>query len=119
MQLFGIKIDQFLSFKCHVAYVVQRLGKQCGFISNMRHFVARLHFLNYYNSDVKFMLYGVLIYGCCNFSILKPICLLQKKILKFIHSRKRSDTSEDLFRQNGLLTIYELQIYELLKFVLR
>ncbi len=44
---------------------------------------------------------------------------MQKKILKFIHFRKRHEQYSDIFETNGILTVYELYIYELLKFVLR
>ena len=44
---------------------------------------------------------------------------MQKKILKFIYFRKKKDHSFDIFDKNCILTVYELHIYELLKFVLR
>ena len=44
---------------------------------------------------------------------------MQKKIIKLIYFRKRHDDSEDLFTANKILTVFELHIYELLKFVLK
>ena len=41
-----ITIDSNLLFNFHVAYVVQRLGKQCETIGKLRHFVSRLQLLN-------------------------------------------------------------------------
>ena len=41
-----------------------------------------------------------------------------EKILKIIYFRRRSDHSEDIFDKHKILTVYELHIYELLKFVL-
>ena len=60
-----------------------------------------------------------MLYDCCNYSSLLPIYILQKKILKFIYFRKRSDSSRDIFVSNKLLTVFEFHIYELLKFVLK
>ena len=45
---------------------------------------------------------------------------MQKKILKFIHFRNRRETSQDnSFISNNILSVYELHLYELKKFVLR
>ena len=44
---------------------------------------------------------------------------LQKNLLKFIYFKKRSDSSRDIFISNKLLTVFELHVYELLKFVLK
>ena len=63
--------------------------------------------------------YGILVYGCCSFSSLSAVLALQKKNLKFIFFRIRCDSSTDLFVNNRILTVYELHLYELLKFVLR
>ena len=76
--------------------------------------------MQYYKSNVQPIIqYGILVYGCCSFSSLKPILTLQKKILKFIYFRKKDDHSEDIFLENSILTVYELHIYELIKFVLK
>ena len=45
--------------------------------------------------------------------------MMQKKILRFIYFCKRHDSSDDLFIQNGILTVNELHLYELLKFSLK
>ncbi len=51
-------------------------------------------------------------------SFLNTLILLQKS-LKFIHFRRLSDHCKDIFLSHQLLTIQELHVYELLKFVLR
>ena len=116
----GILVDNKLSFQSHIDFVKQRLGKQCGIISKLRHYVPRSQLLAYYSSNIKPIIqYGILVYGCCSYSSLEPIFILQKKILKFIYFRKRRDTCSDIFNDNKILTVFELYIYELLKFVLR
>ena len=47
-----------------------------------------------------------------------PLQFPKKKFLKFIHFRKRSEHSSDLFVEKGILTVLELHVYELIKFVL-
>ena len=48
-----------------------------------------------------------------------PIYNLQKKIIKLIYFRKKSDSANDIFVKNNLINIYQLHIYELLKLVLK
>ena len=110
-------VDADLSFKSHIEYVRKRLGKQCGKICKLRHYVPRAQLINYYRSNIEPIIqYGVLVYGCANMRNLMPILISQKKILKFIHFRCRCD---DIFLKNNLLIVFELHIYELLKFVLK
>ena len=116
----GVRIDAKLSFISHIEHVKKKLSKQCGIVSKMRHFVPRLQLISYYSSNViPIIQYGVLVYGCCSYSSLLPLFMLQKKVLKFISFRRKSDSCSDMFLKHGFLSVYELHIYELLKFVLK
>ncbi len=116
----GVLLDRKLSFQNPIEYVTKRLSTQSGIISKLRYYVPRSKLVLYYNSNIKSIIqYGLLVYGCCSFSSLSPIHNLQKKILKFIFFRKRDDHSSDLFEHCKVLTVYELYVYELMKFVLR
>ena len=58
--------------------------------------------MQYYNSNANPIIQnGILVYGCCSYSSLLPIYLFQKKILKFIHFRKRVATCEDILGKNS------------------
>ena len=116
----GVYVDNKLSFRSHIEYVKKRLGKQSGIISKLRHFVPKRELHNYYKTNVvPIIQYGILVFGCCSYKALEPIFIMQKKILKLIYFRKRRDSCDDIFLKNECLTVYELHIYELLKFVLR
>ena len=85
----GVCLDSKFSFQSHIDSVRQRLGKQCSIISKLRHYVPRKQLLRHYNSNVKSIIqYGILVYGCCSFSSLFAVLVLQEKILKFIFFRK-------------------------------
>ena len=102
----------------HMSIMLKRLGKLCGIISKLRHYVLRRQLIQYYEININPIFhYGNLVYGCISDSSLSKIYL--QKNLKFIYFRKRVDHSEDIFISNKILTVYELHIYELLKFVLR
>ena len=112
--------DYKLSFRSHIDSVKLRLGKQCGILSKLRHYAPLNQLPEYYRSNVvPIIQYGILIYGCCSYSSLECLFLLQKKILKFICFRKRSDSSRDIFLENKFLSVFEIHVYDLLKFVLR
>ena len=116
----GLKVDSKLSYHAHISSVTERLGRQCCVISQLRHFVPRYQLIEYYRNVVcPIIPYGILVYGCCSFSSLSPIYQLQRKIITVIYFRKRHDDIEDLFTANKILTVFELHIYELLKFVLK
>ena len=109
-----------MSFKYHIEYVRAKLGKQCRIISKLRHFAPRKQLFLYYKSNFEPIIqYNILVYGCCKYTSSLPILMMQKKILKFIYFRERHDSSDDLFIQNGILTVFELHLYELLKFSLK
>ena len=116
----GVTIDSKLSFRSHIQSVREKLSKQSGLVSKLRHFVPRAQLIDYYKTCINPIIqYGVLVYACCSYTSLLPIFTLQKKILKFIYFRRKSDTCEDIFVNHSILSAYELHLYELLKFVLR
>ena len=43
----------------------------------------------------------------------------RKKNVKFIYFKKRTDSCEDIFRKHSILTVYDLHVYELIKFSLK
>ena len=107
-----------MTFKFHIDFVKKRLGKQCAIICKLRHYVPRQLLIRYYKSNISPIIqYGILLYGCTKYSNLEKIYLLQK-ILKFIF-RNRRDLCEDIFQRHKILSVFELHIYEMLKFALR
>ena len=88
-----VKIDNKFSFRAHIDHVQSKLSKQCVILAKLRH-VPRNQLISFYNSNVTPLIqYGALVYGCCTYSALLPIYLLQKKILKVIYFRKKAITA--------------------------
>ena len=117
----GKTIDSKLSFLSHIDSVVERLGKQSGIVCMLRHYVKRKHLIDYTKSNITPNIqYDVVVYDCGSRIKLNPIFTLQKKISKMIFYRTKRDHCEDLFFVfNEISTVFELHVYELLKFVLR
>ena len=112
----GIWLDTRLTFSKHVAHVVTKLSKFCGIISRIRHYVSSSTVLRFYNVFVKHVIqYGILIYGSTTTAVLHPIFRLQKRILRRIFFCSSSVPSAELFKRAGVLSVYSLHIYELVK----
>ena len=60
--------------------------------------------------------YGLLIYGCTTKSRLRNIFLVQKKVLRLIFFKSRRYPSEELFERSGIMNVYNLYVFELLKY---
>ena len=113
-------MDAKLSFNTHIDLVRTKLRKQCKIISKMRHYVPRGTILKYYASNIKPILqYGILVYGCTSYTNLLPLLMIQKKIIRLIYFKGNFETIWDVFFDQGILTIHELHVYELPKFVPR
>ena len=113
-------VDSKLSFVSHIDHVRMKLAKQSGIDSKLRFHTSRYLLVAFHRSNIITTIqHGILVYDCCRFSSLIPTFMLQKMILKLICFRKRGDHSEDFFVKNQQLTMHELHVYELLKFVLR
>ena len=113
-------LDNKLSFKPHIESVLERLGRQCGTVSKLRHYVPRNVLLRYYSSNIKPIIqYGLLVYGCVSYRTLEPILKMQKKNLRLILFLKYRQSVSEYFDNLNILTVHELYFYELLKFVLR
>ena len=100
--------------------VVVKLTNQSRIISKLRHYVPRTTLIRYYEASVKPLIqYGVLIYGCTNFSNLCDIEKLQRKIFRLIFFKLFKDSISPILLKHGVLTVQELYVYELLNLVLR
>ena len=91
----GVKLDSKFSFRAHIHHFQSKLSKQCGILAKLRYNVPRNQLISYYNSNVTQLIqHDALVYGCCTYSTLLPIYLLQKKILKVIYFRKKAITAK-------------------------
>ena len=116
----GLWIDKYLNFNVHITKVKKAISKHSGILSKIRHWVPKHILIKYYNYYIKPKIqYGILIYGCATKNALDDILVVQKKIMRTINFRPRQFTTHDLFFDNKVLTVHELHIYELLKFMLR
>ena len=111
-------IDDDLRFKNQVEKIKRKL--QFYTALRTRRYLKRSQLLVYYRMYVKpIVQYGVLVYGCTAFSNLLPIWHLQKRIWRNIYHMPKHTNVDQVMSENGLETVYELHVDELLKFILK
>lgn len=116
----GVYIDDRLSFDSHVNIVCSKISRLNGMLFKLRGILDIEACLLYYNCYIKpSVQYGILVYGCTSYAKLEPILLLQKRILRTIFKKKRMDSISFLFEEKRILTVHEIYLYELFKFMCR
>ena len=76
----GVTVDSKLAFLSHIQSVREKLSKQSGLVSKLRHFVPRAQLIDYYKTCINPIIkYGVLVYAWCSYTTLLPIFTLQKR----------------------------------------
>ena len=89
----GVSIDKRLNFHSHIASIQKRLAEFDSLLYKARYCFSRKALLRFYQAYAKpIILYGLLIYGGTRYSVLNEILLMQKRFIRTIFFRKRSDT---------------------------
>ena len=112
----GVYIDKNLKFRDHIDYVVKKLNIFCGLIYRVRHLYPKNCLLLFYNSFAKsIIMYGILVYGSAAKTNLVKIEKAQRRILRAIFFMQRTDSLSEIFTKEGVLTVFELFLVELIK----
>ena len=116
----GILLDKSFTCGFHVKRVLNKLAKHVSIINRLRHFTSSSVVIRYYKTYMKPIIqYGLLIYGCTRKSVLNDIFLVQKKILRITYFKNRRYPSDELFRRSEIMNVFDLYVFELLKFAVR
>ena len=116
----GVYLDDKLTFEHHISMVTKRVSQLNGFIYRGRSVLSTQNLIFYYNAYVKPIIqYGILAYGCTLKSKLDSILLVQKRILRTIYRKKSYESVSGLFEQNRVLTVHEIFVYELFKYLVK
>ena len=89
----GLLIDKKLKFDVPIKHVCKKLSQICGIFCYLRHYICKKTLLMLYYSLVNsHILFGILVWGSTNHSILQPLQVLQNKILKNYLQRQQKRT---------------------------
>lgn len=114
----GIIIDKHLKWEAHILYLLSRLRKIIYKFVQLRNMLPvyqlRMVFLALVQSIIE---YGIVGWRGIGSSIMQPLVLLHKKIIKICLKKPIRYPSELVYRDFQVLDIHQLSKFNLLKFV--
>lgn len=121
----GILIDSQLTFKFHIDELNKKISRAIGVLYKLRPFVTPDILCSvYYAIIYPFLMYGILIWGNANITLVNPIHILQKKFVRMASYNDGYPTvpgplvhTPPLFRKFGLLTIFDIFKFQLGKLI--
>ena len=114
----GILIDEHLTWKSHISEICNSLRRYFPIFYNIRSYLqlenCRSIYYAYIYSRIK---YGIPIYGMANTGDLKPIQILQNKLMKVILNKNYMFSTNQLHTELKILKITDIFNQEVLIFV--
>ena len=114
----GVLFDSNLTWKPHISELCKKISKTIGILSKIRYFVTlNILIMLYYSLIYSFFIYGVQVWGLTYPSYLKPISILQKKLVRVITFSHPRSHSEPIFKYLNLLKFTDVINLQILTFV--
>ncbi len=116
----GLIIDENLSFKFHIEYIMNTISSNVGILHKLKYSVSK-HILKYiYNSLIQpYISYGILTWGNTHNIYLDKIYKLQKRAVRNITKSDFKAHSNPLFKELGLLTVRDIYKVSVSTFMLK
>ena len=114
----GIYLDEFLSWKHHLSYVNTKISRSLFALKQAKIFLPFESMKTLYFSLIQpYLLYGILAWGTANSNVLKRTQILQKRAIRIIHNKQYNSHTDPLFKQSGILKIFDLYQQEVMMFM--
>ena len=118
VKFLGVLLDGNLSWKYHLSELSKKLARTCGMFFKIRHFLPVDVMICLYNSLFSsFLQYGIVVWGLTYDVHIKPIYLLQKRVVKAIAFEHFTSPSTPIFSDLKILKLQDLFQLKLLCFV--
>ena len=118
VKFLGVLLDENLSWKYHLTELSKKLARTCGMFFKVRHFLPISVLVCLYNSLFSpFLQYGILVWGLTYETYIKPVYLLQKRVLRAISFEHHTSPSTPIFSDLKILKLHDLFQLKLLGFV--
>ena len=118
VKFLGVLLDENLSWKYHLTELSKKLARTCGMFFKVRHFLPINVFICLYNSLFSpFLQYGILVWGLTYETYIKPVFLLQKRVIRAISFQNYAAPSSPIFSDLKILKLHDLFQLKLLSFV--
>ena len=94
----GVFVDNDLSFRKHISYVCNKLSKTVGILSRIKHFVPLDIMIKlYYSLAYPYFTYCNVVWGNTFPTHIKPLIVLQKKLVRIITNSHYLEHTSPLF----------------------
>lgn len=111
VKFLGLHLDSRLTWKKHIEELAPKLSSLCYQLRTLRNNVSLNMCLcvyhSYFQSTIK---YGIIFWG--NSVAINRIQILQKRCIRNIFNLKRMDSCKPYFKNNNILTLTSLYIFE-------
>lgn len=107
----GLYFDSHMKWQYHVEYITTKLRKMYYKFYQIRDWLPKKNLINVYRSLAESVLnYGLVAWGAACESVLSPLVIAQKRILKIILFKNRRFSTEHLFDEARVLNLEQLYI---------
>ena len=118
LKFLGVLIDETLSWKNHIKILESKLACVIGLLYRSRPFLdlnsRKLLYFSFIHSHLS---YANIAWGSTHPTKLAKLASLQKHICKIIKFKKRLDSARPVMENLNILSIYNLNIYQVLVFM--
>ena len=118
VKFLGILLDAHLSWKQQITELSKKLARTVGIFYKIRHFVP-LETLKvlYFSLFYSFVSYGIAVWGLTHKSLLNPLIISQKKIVRIMCFEEPTAHTEPLFKKLQFLKVRDIHELQLLSFI--
>ena len=114
----GVYVDEKQSWKHHIQYISGKMSKAVGIISKVKNILPKQSLLClYYSLFYPYIQYCNVVWGAATKTTLKPLVILQKKIIRMVSGAGYLDHTNPLFKELKLLKLNDIHLLESAKFV--
>ena len=105
----GVYLDEKLAFKKHIDYVYSKISKTSGLLFKLKHSFPLDVLRNLYLSLIcPYLNYCILSWGCASQTLLNPIILLQKRLIRLISGSEFYAHTNPLFKAQNILKLCDI-----------
>ena len=105
----GVYLDEKLTFKKHIDYVYSKISKTSGLLFKLKHSFPLDVLRNLYLSLIcPYLNYCILSWGCASQTLLNPIILLQKRLIRLISGSEFYAHTNPLFKAQNILKLCDI-----------
>ena len=114
LKYLGVIIDHKLNWTQHIAHVRNKVSKGIGIMYRARNYLTKNSLKSLYFSYIyPYLIYCVEIWGISPQTHLKPLLLLQKKIIRIMTFSTYCAHTDPIFKDLNVLTINKLVIHRI------